>query len=178
MDLQLEANALGAKVNWYYHHKALPPVWFERPDHISVVAPDLAEFEKIVREPQKEQVFLAEDDDERYNVAAKFSGALSVGELGYVRWIDITEPLPVQQVMGDVGVRNLIFLYPDFGKARYFLGARGIPYSVAEFGSYTEIRVTFDEEDNTFSFSNKSFEQVALESLRRGDARRLSPKAA
>lgn len=178
MNLHLEASALGAKVNWYYRQKRLPEPWFERPDHLAVVADDITDFEKIVKEPRKEQVFLAEDESERYNVAAKFAGALSVGELGYVRWIDVTEPLPEQQAIGDVGVQKLIFHYPHFEEARYFLGVRGIPYELVEYSYHAEVSVLFDEENSNFSFANKPFEEVALESLKRGDSRQLLPAVA
>ncbi len=176
-DLEQELDAFGRRLDWYLDYTKIPKAWFRYPDHAVVVAEDISDFQQLVDTPQKEKVFRNLEADERFDVSAKIAGALSVGRVGRVEWVEIFEPRDIDQIAGMIGLLAVKFHYSHFGQVRYIMGVRNIPYELSDHGDHAEIHVRFDNENNRFSLSNRPIEELTLEKIIKGEVQELKPAA-
>lgn len=176
MDLTTEANNFAYRLDWYRDLSKVPDVWFERPDSIEVTAENVADFEQLVKNPQKETVIQEITEDERFLVAAKVASTLQIERLGKVEWVEIEEPSEAEQIAGITGVKNINFYYDEFEKARAILGLRGIMHEIIDFDDHYQLRVIFDREGNSFSLNSQPMDSFISERVRKHEAKVLEPR--
>ncbi len=175
--LEQELRDFGNRLDWYIDYKKIPKEWFGHPDYATIVAANITDLQQLVEAPRKERVFINPEQEDRFDISAKLAGALSIGKVGHLRWVEILEPSKEEQIAGAIGLQIMRFYCNDFEKSRYFLGARGIPHEIIEFDGHYEINVFFDPELNSFRLVNKHIEAITEERLSEGKIQELKRAA-
>ena len=171
--IESRTQAFATRLKWYLDQTKIPWTWFAQPDYTAITAANIAEFDQMVKSPEKEFIIFDREDEERFSVAAKIAGSLDLGRLGSLRWVEISEPTPEEQNIGLIGARSMQFYTDELEKTRYFLGIRGIPYEIIEDEDHAQINVVFDPEGNSFQLANKSMDAIASARVRTGKAQVL-----
>jgi hypothetical protein len=178
MNIREEVQVNAEKVAWYMETTKLPPHLFDYPDYVEVVAEDITDFERLVKEPEKERVIIEKDDALRFSVVAKFAGALCLGKLRYIQWAEIVEPDPIEQSTGETGIQNITFFFPRLDEVSRALGWRGLAHDFAGYDDHAELVVPIRGTADYFKFSNKSLEGLLQGKIQRGEAEYILPRAA
>lgn len=176
-DLEQQVYDFGLRLGHYIDREKIPLAWFKEPDNALVMAEDITDFQRLVETPQKERVFRNLEEEERFDVSAQIAGALSIGQVGRVEWVEIYEPRDIDQITGTIGLLAVKFVYSHFESARSIMGYRNIPYEIWDHGDHAEIHARFDNEDNRFVLSNRSLEDLTEERLRNGEVQELKVAA-
>lgn len=177
MNLHEEVQVNAAKVAWYMETTKLPPHLFDYPDYVEVVAEDITDFERLVKEPEKERVII-DKDAPRFSVVAKFAGVLGLGKLRYIQWAEIVEPDPIEQSTGETGVQNITFFFPRLDEVSRALGWRGLAHDFAGYEDHAELIVPIRGTEDYFKFANKSLEGLSQDKIQKGEAEYIVPRAA
>jgi hypothetical protein len=174
MSIQEETRIYADKVDWYINTTNIPTDLFQYPDHVDVVAPDLSEFEQLVKEPAKETAIIDHEDEERFHVMAKYAGVLFMGRLGYIRWAEITEANEQEQAAGIKGVQTLNFYAGNIKEVLRVFGWRDLDHTLVDHESHEEVIVPIMDSGDYFKFTSRPLESVVREKLESGEAHYLS----
>ncbi len=170
MNLEEQVSQYSAALVYYEAANKLPMDMLSQPDHLALKAADIRHFEILVKSVGKYSSELyCIDDQDRFLVAARLAGKVTVGLHGKVRWLEIKEP---RRGHSDdiVGIEHAEFVYNDFNKALNQLERKGLDPEVEAEGDHKRINLVFTSEGHELRFTNTPIAEIVTEKLENGEA--------